>query len=208
MEKPAQEATIFAASIFALGGLLVATVGMVVKLEAEARAIARAEAAEAVHAQENRGGGMEATSAIAVVTLEDGTLLHVRQCAKFDPKTAYESVDRMMAALERRARHAGAAQSNEAAGARNEAASSSREPAGAAAAKADESLDCRNFSSTPADRALLERDYWAAYRESKEEALARNARGSLALGLFGLPAGLGVWILYRRVRVGGVATRA
>jgi hypothetical protein len=191
MGKVARQAT-----RFALLGLLATLLGMMAKLEAEARRTARMEAAQAVHARDYQlqGGGQvqvaEPSNAVVVITLDDGTILHVRECPKFDPKTAYESAGRLMAALETRTRQqSGNSQPSYNARPRNDSATH----------KPDESLDCRNFSSTTTDRATLERDYWVAYRESKQQSLADNTADSLRKGLFGLPAGLVVWIFYRLV---------
>jgi len=188
MQKLAREA-----GIFGLLGLLMATVGLCAKLYADARRTARTEAAKAVHARDYQVQGVEPSPATVLVTLDDGTILHVRQCQKYDSKAAYASADRLLAALEARAlRQKGASQPTYDVQPRTEPA----------LVKPDETLDCRNFSFAPIDRVSLERDYWTAYRESKQQALARNALASLAKGLLGFPAGVGVWIFYRRAGFG------
>ena len=189
MRKLAREA-----GVFGLLGLLMASIGFFAKLYADARLTARTVAAQAVHARDDQVQRVEPSHAIVVVTLNDGTILHVRQCQKYDPQTAYESADRLIAALETRSlRQKQAAQPNDNAQPRNKLA----------LPKPDETFDCRNFSSTSYDQASLERDYWTAYRESKHQALAGNVLGSLAKGLLGFPAGLGVWIFYRRLQNSG-----
>ena len=187
------------AAIFALLGLGVATMGMLVKLYMDVRITARTKAAEAVHAKDYQIQGAEPSNSVAVVTLDNGTILQVRRCPNFDSKSAYESAGRMMAALETMARQ-NRASSGEAP-ARNDLVSSKASKTMSKPEETVESSDCRNFSSTRADRGALERDYWTAYRESKHQALAGTAFGSLALALFGVPGGLGVWIVYRRVRM-------
>jgi hypothetical protein len=185
------------AGFFGFLGLLLATLGLYAKVEADARRAARTEAAQAVHARDYQLPGAEPSNAIVAMTLDDGTILYVRRCQKYDPKTTYEYADRLLAALEaRELRRKGAAQPSFNARPRNDAPLPT----------ADETLDCRNFSFAPIDRASLERDYWAAYRDSKHQTLARTAVGSLAKGLLGFPAGLGVWIFYRRARFAGATS--
>jgi hypothetical protein len=187
------------AAIFALLGLVVATMGVLLKLYTDARVAARTKAAEAVHAKDYQLQGAESSNSIVVVTLDNGTILEVRRCPNFDPKTAYESAGRMMAALETRARHNGPSHSD--ARTQNDLLSSPSQRTASQPAESVEYTDCRNFSGTKADRGALERDYWTAYRDSTQQALAGNVSSSFAVALFGLPAGLGVWIVYRRVRV-------
>lgn len=186
MRKLAGEAV-----IFALLGLLVADAGIIVKAYADARTTAKTAAAQAVHAKDYELQGPAPSNSIALVTLENGTILQVRQCRTFDPKAAYESAGRMMAAFERMDRAKEAAPNKDAQSSNDSALKRDEAP---------ESADCRNFSATRVDRASLERDYWTAYRESRHRALAGNVLGSLPMGLAGLPLGLGLWSLYRLIR--------
>jgi hypothetical protein len=47
---------------------------------------------------------------------------------------------------------------------------------------------------------VIEKQYWAAYAKAKRQRLWENGAGSLVVGLWGFPAGLGVWLFYRLVR--------
>src|SRR5256885_9938331 len=57
---------------------LMASIGFFAKLYADARLTARTEAAQAVHARDDQVQRVEPSHAIVVVTLNDGTILHVR----------------------------------------------------------------------------------------------------------------------------------
>jgi hypothetical protein len=79
----------------------------------------------------------------------------------------------------------------------------------------EEKHDCRYFVDDPyakygghldsvplgdPNQVTIERDYWAAYKVAKRGAVLRSLMVSGWLGLYGFPAGLGVWCLYRLVR--------
>jgi hypothetical protein len=76
--------------------------------------------------------------------------------------------------------------------------------------------DCRYFSNSyyelerklggrlsvplgSADQVAIEKDYWAAYSKARRRNLGIGM-GSLALSVWGFPAGLGIWAFYRLVR--------
>lgn len=50
------------------------------------------------------------------------------------------------------------------------------------------------------NQVAIEKDYWVAYKVAKRGAILRSLMVSGLLGLYGFPAGLGVWCLYRLVR--------
>jgi hypothetical protein len=47
----------------------------------------------------------------------------------------------------------------------------------------------------------IAKDYWAAYKKSEHETLRRTGMASLESGLWGFADGIGIWILYRLVRL-------
>lgn len=63
------------------------------------------------------------------------------------------------------------------------------------------------YMESPGDESLgspvqvaIEKEYWVAYARSKHQHLLENGKWSLILGLWGFPAGLGIWLFYRLVR--------
>ena len=176
MRKLAREAV-----IFALLGWLGATIAIFVKLDIDDRAAAKDKAVQAVHA--GIDWNVYTTNSQPMhtvqVPLRNGTVLQVRQCpidltAGLVPKVKFDP-------------------------------NAPYQPE-----------DCRNFSddkffadlggvlvSIPlgnAEQVAIERDYWTAYHNSRHQELAGEMLGSLFLGLWGFPAGLGLWIFYRLVR--------
>jgi hypothetical protein len=198
MRKLAREAV-----IFTLFGLLIGIIGVFVAMDIDDRAAAKEKAAQAVHGSTvtqmqvtvdfNKAPAQSVTDTV-LVPLRNGTVLLVRRCAGpipvppgatvGEPEPA--SLDELRAAVE-----------------------------------APSPPNCRNFSfsgSDPhayylgdslslavplgdADQVAIEKDYWAAYKNSRHQHLAGEMLGSLFLGgLYGSPAGLGLWIFYRLVR--------
>ena len=181
MRKLAREAT-----IFALLGLLVATIGVFVNLDMHDRANARQAACWAVHAvmdnsdAHNTPGivlrpgyedGKPVVPLTVKVPLTNGTVLHIRPCDEGPNPNL---------------------------------------PAGFVF----DQDDCKHFSdpfdgrssvwppaSVPlgnADQVAIEKDYWAAYNANRNIGW-RTILGSLFFGLWGFPAGLGLWMFYRLV---------
>jgi hypothetical protein len=52
----------------------------------------------------------------------------------------------------------------------------------------------------PKHKAEIASEYWAAYRQSIHDARIVNVLPCLLVGLYGFPAGLGLWLFYRLVR--------
>jgi hypothetical protein len=46
----------------------------------------------------------------------------------------------------------------------------------------------------------IEKEYWAAYAKARRQHLLKSGMWSLIVGLWGFPAGLGIWVFYRLVR--------
>jgi hypothetical protein len=45
----------------------------------------------------------------------------------------------------------------------------------------------------------IEKEYWAAYAKARHQHLLENGMGALVVGLWGFPAGFGIWLFYRLV---------
>lgn len=202
LRKLAREAV-----IVALLGQLLATVVGFVRLDMDDRATAKDKAAQAVHAEmpktmvpmfapdgtvgeipaERVNDAVKAGARLALVDvpLTNGTVLHVRPCETFDP-------DAFMAQRQKNVF--------------DELAAQSTPPV----------TDCTHFSGPyeklaaqhggwlsgvalgSADQVAIEKNYWTAYKNSRD--VGNSAVGSLFMGLWGFPAGLGLWIFYRLVR--------
>jgi hypothetical protein len=46
----------------------------------------------------------------------------------------------------------------------------------------------------------IEKEYWAAYAKARRQHLVKSGMWSLIVGLWGFPAGFGIWLFYRPVR--------
>jgi hypothetical protein len=188
MRKLAREAI-----IFALLGLLAATIGIFVKLDMDDRASAKSKALEAVHASTARHAQVQVTldfnkvqpiqgvpagvtaepiAPTVLVPLRNGTVLLVRRCTDwidYDPKQAAKPLPSDLAPYQ------------------------------------SDAKGCRDFADSKllvvpmgnADQVAIEKDYWTAYHNSRS--LTGSALASLFLGLWGFPAGLGLWVFYRLV---------
>jgi hypothetical protein len=189
MRRLAREAT-----IFALLGFLTATVSFFVIAERASRFNAGVVAAKAVHAvpaeelpSSSLPPGLVAIDGTVAVPLTDGTLLHVRWCTTepIDLTAGFVPVP---------------------------------PPGYKFDATQNTEQDCRylSFTRTPdykkyglapvsirlgdPDQVTIEKDYWAAYKNSKRQSLVENGMASLILGLWGFPGGIGIWAFYRLVR--------
>jgi hypothetical protein len=178
MRKLAREAT-----IFALLGFLTGTISLFWITENKSRFSARVAAARAVHALpqeefviptdvQNLPPGLVPIDATVEVPLTNGMILQVRQCEPLPTPPPGYTLD-----------------------------------------SPESRSDCRYFSGPSggrfrltrlvlgsADQIAIEKEYWAAYSKAKRQSLAENGMASLILGLWGFPAGIGIWAFYRLVR--------
>lgn len=170
LRKLAREAT-----IFALLGMVVATVGIFVKLDMDDRAEAKLAARRAVHAllsdphfevQISVSYSSKAVPILPVpqdlhvsVPLTNGTVLFIHACG-VDSKDCRNFSETNKEQF-RRAH--------------------------------------LNVPLGDADQIAIERDYRAAYK-AKREGVGTVFLGSLLFGLWGFPAGFVLWIFYRLVR--------
>jgi hypothetical protein len=167
------------ATIFALLGMLVACIGTFVMADAQDKAAARNQAAVAVHAGVDWFAAHAPTAPAAPtvqVPLTNGTVLQIRACELPTLPPGFTLDPEMEKAL---------AEQNHC----------------RFFSLADEPKGWR-LASVPlgnADQVAIEKDYWAAYKNSRHQHLAGEMSWSLFLGLWGFLAGLGLWIFYRLV---------
>lgn len=176
LRKLAREAT-----IFALLGMVVATVGIFVKLDMDERAEAKLAARRAVHALLTNPhfelqisvsyssktvpiahAPQDQSERTVSVPLTNGTVLFIHSCGVHlvSPKDCRNFSETNKEQFRR---------------------ANLNVPLG------DE------------DQIAIERDYWAAYK-AKRESVGTVLLGSLLFGLWGFPAGLALWIFHRLVR--------
>ena len=202
MQKLAREAT-----IFALLGLIIGIIGVFVAMDSDDKAAAKEKAAQAVHASTPQWqirldfskAPVQSVTNIVLVPLRSGMVLLVRRCPGPIP---IPPVARLGEAVESRKQNIF-----------DELAKNDE--------LAKDDKNCRNFSFSgsnshayylgdslsltvplgDADQVAIEKDYWIAYRNSRRQHFAGEMLGSLFLGgLYGFPAGLGLWMFYRLVR--------
>jgi hypothetical protein len=187
------------ATTFALLGFLCLTSGLFAKLEIDAKAAAKLGAARAVHAVQAidpsyvpgaQPGTLILPSDTVDVPLTNGTVLHVRQCSdngplenpfRFEPDKNYVTISNRDVLKEL----------NEVANCRT-------------FAHPFRELADERFFSVPMDhpeQVAIEKDYWAAYRETQRAYVTGYAAGlTLLIGLWGFHGGIGIWAFYRLVR--------
>jgi hypothetical protein len=159
------------ATIFALLGMVVVTIGLFVKLDMEDRATSRSKAVIAVYAGIDFSFEQPAASTIKV-PLTNGTILQVRWC----PIAWDEFGNPVKDPRYRNCRLFDFMRKRE-------------------LVIVPESIQ---VGST--DQIAIEKDYWTAYKDARHQHITGEMLGSLFFGLWGFPAGLGLWAFYRLVR--------
>jgi hypothetical protein len=178
MRKLVREAT-----IFALLGFLLVSVGLFIKTERDIKNNAAFQATKAVHADTTEPTRMDLPPGAVLipvntvaVPLTNGTILHIRRCTDSTEKVPERDVFTQLAEEDKNCRYF--------------------------------SDWFAKFGgqmvSVPLgqpDQIALERDYWTAYKAANQRDVVSTATASLVFGLlWGFTGGVCIWVFYRLVR--------